>query len=376
MSHTLEVLPVDPARPTAILKDLEEALSGQRCLLPVPTHDPARADILRASQRAGQPIDDSLSLVVATSGSTGTPKGAQLSATNLISSADATHEALGGPGQWLLAMPAHHIAGIQVLVRSLVAGIDPLFVDISSGFSIDDFATATQELTSTGDRSYTSLAPNQLAKAMDHLHGIEALRSFDAVLVGGAATHPRLLKAAKELRINVVTTYGASESSGGVVYNGSALPGAQVRIRDGRIFLGGPMIANGYRNHPNHEAFAEPGWFATSDGGFFDRGKLVVSGRLDAIIDSGGFKIHPELLERELTRIDGVDEAVVVGIPHERFGQAIVAAYTGSATLEDILTGIADLPRWQHPKDYKLVHSLPRTATGKIDRPAVAKLWN
>ena len=375
MTHLLEVLPVDPHNPTSILSDLENAIAGQRTFLPVPVDDPARVDLLRASQKAGEPIDSSIALVVGTSGSTGTPKGAQLTPLNLVSSADATHQTLGGAGQWLLAMPAHHIAGIQVLVRSLVAGVDPLFIDVSHGFSVEDFSVAAQELAATGDRVYTSLAPNQLAKAMETLRGIDALRSFDAVLVGGAATHPNLLRSAKELRINVVTTYGASETSGGCVYNGKPLPGAQVRIRNGRIHLSGPMIAHGYRNSPDHEAFAEPGWFVTSDGGFFDDGKLVVSGRLDAVIDSGGFKIHPELLERELMSIDGIDEATVVGIPDQRFGQAIVAAFTGTASLGAIVAGIQDLPRWQHPKDYKRLDALPRTAAGKIDRPAVAQLW-
>lgn len=186
-THSLEELIVPTAHPAAILDDLERALSGQRSFLPLPDNDAARAQKLRSSQRLGDPIDRSIALVVATSGSTGVPKGAQLSPTNLIASADATHQFLGGQGQWLLAMPGHHIAGLQVLIRSLIAGVEPLCLDLTHGFSVTAFALAARELAEAGERMYTALTPMQLLKAMDTLNGIEALRLFDAVLVGGAA---------------------------------------------------------------------------------------------------------------------------------------------------------------------------------------------
>lgn len=373
--RTLEALPVDPARPTAILSDLEDAIAGRRSLLPVPTDDPARSQHLRDSQRVGQPIDDSVALVMATSGSTGTPKGAQLTPTNLVSSADATHQALGGQGQWLLAMPAHHIAGIQVLIRSLVAGVEPLALDMAHGFDIEDFATASRELAETGDRLYTSLSPMQLGKAMDRLTGIEALRLFDAVLVGGAALNPHARHAAAELDIKVVTTYGSSETAGGCVYDGLPLPGAKVRIDAGRIYLGGPMVADGYRNLPGHEAFAEPGWFATSDSGELHDGVLTVRGRLDAVIDSGGLKLHPEVLEQAILGVHGVTSACVVGVPHARLGEAIVAAYTGDARPSEVIEGLDTLPRWQLPKELKHLDRLPVTGPGKVDRRAIKKMF-
>lgn len=377
MSHVLRPLPVSPADPLAILPDLEMAIAGRYSLLPVPADDPTKSTLLKNSQRAGQEIDSDIALVVPTSGSTGTPKGAQLTAANLVSSADATYERLGGMGHWLLAMPAHHIAGLQVLIRSLVAGVEPLAIDVSAGFNVADFARATRELKETGERTYTSLAPLQLAKAMDTQVGIEALQTYDAILVGGAATNPQLLDTAEKMDINITTTYGSSETAGGCVYDGVALPGAQVRVQDGRVYLGGPTIAQGYRNAPGHEAFAEPGWFQTSDGGVLESGILTVTGRLDNIIDSGGLKLHPEVLETAMLKIAGVDEACVVGIPHPRLGQAIVAAYTGWASMTDILEALeeAETPRWQLPKDLKRVPEMPVTGPGKIDRQAVLKLF-
>ncbi|SDM08610.1 O-succinylbenzoic acid--CoA ligase [Corynebacterium mycetoides] len=375
MTHVLEVLPVDPRDPLAILPDIEEALAGQRSLLPVPTDDPARANVLRNTQGVGKRIDGDIALVVSTSGSTGTPKGAQLTAANLISSADATHQHLGGEGHWLLAMPAAYIAGLQVLVRSLVAGTEPEFVDLSRGFSIPDFAAKSRSLADTGERCYTSLTPMQLGKTLGSLEGIDALRLYSAVLVGGAATHPALLDSARKLRINVVTTYGSSETSGGCVYDGRPIAGAKVRVADGRIHLGGPMVAHGYRNLRDHEAFAEPGWFATSDAGTLVDAHLTVSGRLDNIIDSGGLKLHPEVLENVMLRVDGVVNACVVGVPDERLGHRICAAYAGSATVADLMDAFADLPRWQVPKEVRHLAALPQLGPGKVDRAAVAELF-
>ena len=220
----------------------------------------------------------------------------------------------------------------------------------------------------------------QLAKAMDSLEGIEALRTFDAILVGGAATHPQLLDAAVKLRITVVTTYGSSETAGGCVYSGTPIPGARVRIgEDGRILLGGPMIAQGYRN-VDSSAFSVDdsgtSWFATSDAGAFVGNTLNVNGRLDAIINSGGLKLHPEQLEQHILRVPGVEAACVVGIPEPRLGQMIVAAYSGWASRADILEALDDLPRWQVPKDLRRLDALPTIGPGKVDRQAVAGLFS
>ena len=379
MTNLLELFPVDPANPLAIMPALEEALTGQRALLPVPANDPARTNLLRNTLEPGAPIDDDIALVVSTSGSTGKPKGAMLTPANLISSADATHQALGGEGQWLLAMPAAYIAGIQVLVRSMVAGVEPAFVDLSRGFNVAEFVARAEELATTGERTYTALTPMQLAKATSTLKGIDALRTFSAVLVGGAATNPRLLESANKLRINVVTTYGSSETSGGCVYDGSPIAGARVKIVDGRIHLGGPMVARGYRGFQSPDL--QDGWFRTSDAGSLIDDHLTVHGRIDNIIDSGGLKLHPEVLETFLLKVEGVTGACVVGKQDARFGERICAAYTGSATVADIMDAFDDaedageIARWQVPKEIKVVPALPQLGPDKVDRAAVRELF-
>ncbi|MGI9588768.1 MAG: AMP-binding protein, partial [Dietzia maris] len=122
-------------------------------LLPVPADDPVRSRILVDSQRPGDPIDDRTALVVSTSGSTGTPKGAMLSAAALAASAESTDAVLGGPGRWLLALPAHHIAGLQVILRSLRAGHEPFVMDVTRGFdpaSLPDAVAACRAGAGTG----------------------------------------------------------------------------------------------------------------------------------------------------------------------------------------------------------------------------------
>src|SRR5699024_3504469 len=147
--HVLRPLPISLADPLATHPDLELAITGRYSLLPLPAGDRTKSTLLKNSQRAGEEIESDIALVVPTSGSTGTPKGAQLTAHHLISSADATYQRGGGLRHWLLAMPAHHIAGLQVLSPSMVAGVEPLALHVSAGLNITAFARATRELTGT-----------------------------------------------------------------------------------------------------------------------------------------------------------------------------------------------------------------------------------
>lgn len=217
----------------------------------------------------------------ATSGSTGTPKVARLTAGALTASARSTLTVLGGPGQWLLSTPATHIAGIQVLVRSALAGIPPVTVG-PGGFTSARFSSAAARL--TGTRRYTSLVPTQVARLLADDEGRAALARFDAVLVGGAAVPDTLRAAGRSAGTRIVATYGMSETAGGCVYDGRPLPGARMRIGDadpagvGVIELGGPMLASGYVDRPEQTALAfgtDPDgsrWFRTDDLGRIDEG--------------------------------------------------------------------------------------------------------
>ena len=390
VTRELRTLPVTGGPAVAgIFPALEEMLTDRGpALLPVPADDPARTRILVDSQRPGEPVDDRVALVVSTSGSTGTPKGAMLSAEALAASAAATDTVLGGPGRWLLALPAHHIAGLQVILRSLRAGYEPVVVDVTHGFDPEALPAAVDACragTGAGagraaDRAYTSLVPGQLAKVLDEGSpaAVDALTALDAVLLGGAAAAPELLARAADAGVRVVRTYGMSETAGGCVYDGAPLPGVRVEVDDdeGRVWLAGPQLAEGYRNAPDHPAFARAGWFRTDDAGQIGPdGRLRVLGRLDEALSVGGLTLLPQTVEDALRRHPAVVDVVVVGIPDARLGTRPVAAMTLSATatadeLRRHVTGV--LGEHAAPARVAVLDALPVLPGGKVDRRGVA----
>ncbi|GCE43281.1 O-succinylbenzoic acid--CoA ligase [Rhodococcus wratislaviensis] len=373
----LRVLPVPSgAAVLGILPQLSAVLDGTApAALPVPAADERETRRLTDALRPGDPIDDGVALVVATSGTTGVPKGAMLSAAALRASGEATHARLGGPGAWLLTLPAHHIAGMQVLLRSVLAGSDPVVIDVSDGFDPGALPAAVESM--SGPRRYTSLVPTQLVKALDHPEAVASLAALDAVLLGGAATPAPVLRRAVDAGITVVRTYGMSETCGGCVYDGVPLDGARVRIDDdSRVLLGGPMLASGYRGLPDHPAFAEPGWFRTDDAGTVTDGVLAISGRLDEAISTGGLTVVPQVVEAALIAHPAVRECAVIGLPDERLGRrvaAVVVAEPGTApTLAELRTFVErTLDTTAAPRELHLVDALPLRGPGKVDRRAL-----
>ncbi|MEV6221552.1 o-succinylbenzoate--CoA ligase [Nocardia fluminea] len=361
-----------------VMPHLRQALDGSGpAWLPIPTTDRREARRLSDALKPGDPIDDDVALVVTTSGTTGIPKGALLGAEALRASGNATHDRLGGPGSWLLALPTHHIAGIQVLLRSILAGTEPTVLDVSGGFLPEALAGAVGAM--RGPRRYTALVPTQLIKSLDSPVAAKALAELDGVLVGGAATPAPILDRARDLGITVVRTYGMSETCGGCVYEGVPLDGTEVRIEDGRVILGGAMIARGYRNLPDHPAFAEPGWFRTEDAGSFEDGVLSISGRLDEAIMTGGLLVIPQVVEAVLANHPGIRECIVLGLPDERLGQrvavAIVPAPGAAPTLDEIRAHVvAELDSIAAPRELAVLSEIPLRGPGKPDRTALRKL--
>lgn len=368
-----------------MLGDLQRALDGSGpAVAPHAAHDPPPTVPNHAAD-----LPEGLALTIGTSGSTGLPKLAMLTSTALLASADATHERLGGPGHWLLAMPAHHIAGIQVLVRSLVAQTTPVCLDLSRGFNAAAFARATGEIASDA-RAYTALVPTQLVRLLASPNGRQALTRYAAVLLGGAAAPSSLLGEAKDCGVQVVTTYGMSETAGGCVYDGRALEVSLVRLEDnGRIRLGGATLALGYLGEAalTAESFstdlAGAAWFRTDDVGHLDDvGSLVVDGRIDDLINTGGLKVVPRRVEEALTGLDMIAEAAVVGSHDPEWGQVVSAAIVvtpgGSPpNLDEVrnrLRGI--LPEHALPRRLATLPQLPLRGPGKPDLAAVRSLFD
>jgi O-succinylbenzoic acid--CoA ligase len=358
-----------------VLPAVEDALGGRGSFLPVPADDARESSLLTTSLRAGKEIDSDVAVVVSTSGTTGVPKGALLTAAALTASAEATHRRLGGPGRWLLALPAHHIAGLQVLVRSVVAGVAP--VAISPGFEAAELASAVASLGS--GRRYVSLVAAQLDKVLSDPAATAALSSLDAVLIGGGPMPAGVSERAFAAGISVVRTYGMSETAGGCVYDGVPLDGVRVRIDDGRVVLGGVTLAKGYRNPVSPDPFAEPGWFRTDDlGAVDDSGVLTVLGRVDDAISTGGLTVLPQLVEAALARHPAVADCAVFGVPDERLGQRVVAAVvvaSGCAepSLAELRSHVAQtLDPTATPREVHIVNELPRRGIAKVDRRALA----
>lgn len=349
---------------------IADVLDGRAAVLPVPADDPHQSAALATALRAGEDIDDAVGAVLSTSGTTGTPKGALLTAAALRAGAEATHERLGGPGQWLLALPAHHVAGFQVLVRSVVAGTRPVAVPAS--FEPEALASAIAGM--EPGRRYASLVAVQLDKALGDVAATRALASLDAVLIGGGPMPAGVAEKASAAGISVIRTYGMSETAGGCVYDGVPLRGVEVRIaEDGRIELGGPTVAVGYRNPVTPDPFAEPGWFRTDDIGVLDAGVLRVLGRADDAISTGGLTVLPGMVEAALATHPAVAECAVFGVADARLGQRVAAAVVttpeSSVTLAQLRSHVTEtLPSSAAPRQLHLVDELPRLGIGKIYR--------
>lgn len=302
-------------------------------------------------------LPDEVALGVYTSGSTGKPKLVGLTAANLIASADASLHRLGAPtgSTWSVKLPLHHVAGIQVLIRAIR----------NHGEIVADNA------------DYTSIVPTQLVQALAGSALLAELQHAKAVLVGGGRIDASLLVKAKGAGINVVTTYGMSETAGGCVYDGTALDGVTCEVVDGRIRIRGPVVALGYLNDQKatEEHFVD-GWFITNDRGELRNGKLTVLGRLDDVIVSGGENISLVEVEERLLSHPAITDVICVGIEDAEWGERLVAAVTTSSdvSLQELREFMSD-QRFAAPRDIRVLSSLPRTELGKPNRDAVRKLF-
>lgn len=334
-------------------------------LMVAPDLDPAPA--LARLPRDTRGID----VVLATSGSTtGEGRLVGLSAAALFASAHATLKRLGGPGQWLTSLPVHHVAGLQVLARSVVAGIDPVVWTRTGSESFRDAVRALRP----GVPHYLSLVPTQLVRLLESDPG--SLSGFDAVLVGGAALPRPLAIHAEAEGVRVVRTYGATETSGGCVYDGLPLDGVRVRLDGGRVLLAGPTLASGYLDG-GPDPFAVDGegkrWFVTSDLGEWREGRLHISGRADDVVISGGVKVSPQRVEEALQAALG-GAWVAVGIDDPEWGQLVVAVTDGEWTLGQVRAACAGLQAAERPRALLAGTEIPRRGIGKVDRRAVERL--
>jgi O-succinylbenzoic acid--CoA ligase len=376
------LLPLDAGLPPARLAELIAAFA------PDTIEGPDGETTARSGEN--KEVAEGTAVIIGTSGSTGTSKGVQLSAAALRHSARASLARIGArPGErWLCCLPGTNIAGLQVLVRSLVSGTDPVLA------SNADAATVA-----ASGCAHVSLVPTQLRRLLDPDIDISTpLAGFSSVLLGGAAAPPSLLQAARAEGVPVVTTYGMTETCGGCVYDGQPLDGVRIAIGDddtpdghgaatggnggtdgggGRIWIGGPVLFSGYRSltaAPAADAVLADGWFRTGDLGQLDAaGRLTVRGRADDVINTGGRKVVPGEVAAALESCPGVREVAVVGQPDAEWGERVVAVVVPAdpanpPALELLRLHVKErLPRYAAPSRVVVVDAVPLLPSGKYD---------
>lgn len=377
-----ELRPVDATAP-AMLAALRAALDGSGpAVLPVQLGAPEQG----GSAGSTDMVDDRVALVIETSGSTGVPKRVALGADALLASAEGSAIALGGAdaasrsSQWILALPTHYIAGVNVLLRSIVADTEPV-VAPPGPFDADVFCRLVDAL--HADVGYAALVPAQLRMLVDAAEGSstvrDALASLGGLLVGGQATPIGLLERSSALGIRVVRSYGSSETSGGCLYDGRPFPGVDARLVDGELELSGPVLAEGYLAEPERTAAAFPvrdgvRWYRSGDTAELVDGVVRVTGRADNVIISGGINVSLDRVQAVVRTVPGLADAVLIAVPDERFGQGSVIVTTGAdaALLDDARAAVeASLGRPARPARLHHVDVVPLLASGKPDLPAI-----
>ncbi|MDO4025294.1 AMP-binding protein [Clavibacter michiganensis] len=340
-------------------------------------------------------VERRVALVVETSGTTSRPKRVALSSDALLASAAASQAALGAPGQWILALPTHYIAGLQVLVRSIAAGTTPAVLAPGS-FDPRAFAELAASMDARVAR-YTSLVPTQLHRLVEAAEDVatgddarrvrDAVRRVEAILVGGQATPPHLVDRAAALGWRVVRTYGSSETAGGCVYDGVPVATAEVAVVDGQVELAGPMLAEGYLGDPGatDAAFGEHDgrrWYRTGDGGELVDGVLRITGRLDDVVISGGEKLRLAAVEEAVRSLGAWEarlaEAVAVPGEHAGWGQRPVVFVPGPVDpelAERVRRELAArLGRVAGSAVVRGIDAMPTLPSGKPDRRALKAL--
>jgi len=350
---------------------LDQRLSGSERKRILETAQPTTVmERLGETVFPGRPVSADIGIVMATSGTAGASRLVELSRSAVIEAVQGSAIALGADATtpWIACLTPAHVGGLLVLLRGAILGV-PVIVH-------EGFDPARVSGSGSGG-AFVSLVPTMVRRLVEAEVELERL----ILLVGGGALDPGLAETARERGARVVTTYGMTEVCGGVVYDGLPFGQTQVRLDPtGGIELKGPTVMEGYRGDPaaTGSAFTTDGWLRTGDlGALTDEGRLVVSGRADDLIRSGGEKIWPDEVERALAEHPRVRDVAVAGRPHPEWGQEVVAFVVPTIVdeppdLEELRAWAGErVARFKAPRALVLVPEIPRTSSGKIRRRAL-----
>jgi O-succinylbenzoic acid--CoA ligase len=342
------VLPIDQRLPQHGKKLLLDAMSPSEII---------DASFDSSALPDGRPMQDGEALVIASSGSTGSPKGIIHTHSSVLAGAQASASRLQltASDHWLVCIPVSHVGGFSVISRAMHTGAA---LSLHPNFDV----TAVRQAAENG-ATHTSLVATALSRIDTSL--------FKTILLGGSS-------APANLPNNVITTYGMTETGGGVVYNGEPLSNVEIKIEEGEIYLRCPMLTCGYRN--DQTLSLKDGWYATGDMGEINNGKLSVHGRKTDMIITGGENVWPSAVEASLSSHPMIDQVVVRGTPDTNWGQRVVAYVVLNGSLntseESLLSNLREhvkhtLPAFCAPQQVIVLNQIPRTSLGKVDAQAL-----
>ena len=369
-----EPIPSGRAGVELALQRIHELFEDEKsvALLAAENHAPAiQAD---APLRSDEPC-----LILTTSGSTGSPRGVEIPVSALASAAENSAIYFHSQAVWLTALPVTSMGGLNTVIRSALAGTSPVIWDGVAGFHSFDAEAFIPYLEATVASARkqklaaaTSLVPAQLARLLNHDAARAALASLDYVLVGGGAVASELIHIAATSDVNLIRTYGSTETCGGVVYNGEPLDGVTIEITsDSGVVVHSDTLAHSYRDG---QPIAATGW-QSNDVGEMRDGRLKIHGRRDDLIKVGGHLINLQRIESAVTRLVGSAEVAVSSIADVEYGHVpviVIAAVFSDLQLSETLRTELELPRI--PLRIQRVSEIPRLLNGKPDRLAISQL--
>lgn len=329
-----------------------------------------------------------------TSGTTSAPKVVALKRVQIMQATKsaALNKMPGRNERWLLSLPLNHVGGTALILRSLI-----------NGNGIADYRKAGIEeignaLAEKDDITMVSMVPTQLAKLFNIMPNFKPHKNFKAVLLGGGPSGDELLKKARECDLKIIKSYGMTETCAQITAvpyekinetdpdsSGMIMPGNEIEIRneqgtalpvrtEGVIWLRGIQVIKEYVHPPEaKQAFDDKGWFNTGDYGLVDdNGHLFVKMRRQDVIITGGENVNPVTIEAELLKLDGVEDACVIGVEDAYWGQAVTAfvVCAQSAFKPDEWKKAlrSRLNKFEIPQVFYLIDEIPRNETGKIQR--------
>lgn len=332
---------------------------------------------IQAVQSDSPLLGTEASLVLATSGSSGESKAVEISLSALAASAEAAAIYCAAPTTWLTALPVTGIGGLNTVIRSALSGTEPVIWDGVGGMAAFESATFNPflaALRNSADKqkmsAAVSLVPTQIARLVDDPAAMQLLAALDFVLVGGAGLSSALREKLQSAGVNLIMTYGASETCGGILWNKTLLGDSQIEVdAQSQIWVTGSTIATGYRDGT---VFA--GRWNSGDIGTFANNELRITGRIDRLIKTNGNKVGLDHVTSLAHNVDGVSDAFAVGVTDAEAGQIACVAYVGTIAVDDFIRQLKSKLGNSLPLKALQLKSLPLLLNGKPDAAEITRI--